>query len=144
MNGGYNGTPHSSACWACSPGIRPDDLTRFSQVRLPRWHTRRIVLVGDAAHCTDPLAGLGAHAALLGASTLAQSLPAAGEDMTAAFAAYEARIRPFVQLSQRVTGQVPGQGQSPGCQDKLVAVRPRCRAVRASTLLSEISALFGL
>ncbi|MFD3377567.1 MULTISPECIES: FAD-dependent monooxygenase [unclassified Streptomyces] len=128
-------------------GHSSDDLTRFSQFRLPRWHTRRIVLVGDAAHCIDPLSGLGAHATLLGASTLAQSLPAAGEDVTAAFAAYEARIRPFVQLSQRVTARRgqhgPGRlrGVDPG-QD-LGALVEGLETVREQRGLAEVALWAG-
>jgi 2-polyprenyl-6-methoxyphenol hydroxylase-like FAD-dependent oxidoreductase len=30
-------------------------ITPFAQVRAPRWHARSVVLIGDAAHCIDPL-----------------------------------------------------------------------------------------
>ncbi|MFI6865850.1 FAD-dependent oxidoreductase [Nocardia sp. NPDC050406] len=79
-------------------------LTRFAQTRQSRWHTRRVVLVGDAAHCIDPLSGMGAHGALLGTSTLARELQAT-PDVTQAFAHYEARVRPFTQISQRATAR---------------------------------------
>ncbi|WP_155979708.1 NAD(P)/FAD-dependent oxidoreductase [Nocardiopsis sp. CNS-639] len=80
-------------------------LTRFTQVRAPRWSSGRVVLLGDAAHCIDPLSGLGAHGALLGAVTLAKALQRHGEDTTAAFASYEAHVRPFVQASQHTTAR---------------------------------------
>jgi 2-polyprenyl-6-methoxyphenol hydroxylase-like FAD-dependent oxidoreductase len=79
-------------------------LTRFSQVRLPTWHTRRVVLLGDSAYCIDPLSGMGAHASLLGAVTLAESLDLT-DDITTAFATYEAHVRPFCELAQNVTAR---------------------------------------
>lgn len=87
--------------------LQADDvlLTRFGQVRTARWSTRRVVLIGDAAHCIDPLSGLGAHGALLGATTLATALQRHGADTARAFAEYEQRIRPFVEASQRVTSR---------------------------------------
>ncbi|EZP43555.1 MULTISPECIES: FAD-dependent oxidoreductase [Micrococcus] len=80
-------------------------LTRFTQVRTTHWSTRRVVLVGDAAHCIDPLSGLGAHGALLGAVTLAQKLREHGPDDPAAFAEYEQTVRPFVESRQEVTAR---------------------------------------
>jgi 2-polyprenyl-6-methoxyphenol hydroxylase-like FAD-dependent oxidoreductase len=81
-------------------------LTRFSQVRLPRWHTRRVVLLGDSAHCLDPLSGQGAHAAPLGAVSLVEALGEHGGDHTSAFEQYESRTRPFVELTQQLTARV--------------------------------------
>ncbi|MEU2940910.1 FAD-dependent monooxygenase [Nocardiopsis alba] len=80
-------------------------LTRFTQVRTRRWSSRRVVLIGDAAHCIDPLSGLGAHGALLGAVTLAKALQRHGDDTTAAFASYERYVRPFVQARQNTTAR---------------------------------------
>ncbi|GAB3283077.1 FAD-dependent monooxygenase [Kineosporia babensis] len=82
-------------------------LTRFSQVRLPRWHTRRVVLVGDSAHCIDPLSGMGGHGALLAAATLAHELhKRSGAEMTEAFEAYQRQMQPFVRIVQRSTSHV--------------------------------------
>ncbi|SCF58946.1 NAD(P)/FAD-dependent oxidoreductase [Streptomyces sp. Cmuel-A718b] len=79
-------------------------LTRFSQVRLPRWYTRRVVLLGDAAHCIDPVSGMGAHASLPGAKALAESLRDT-DDITVAFARYEAEVRPFATTAQSITAR---------------------------------------
>jgi 2-polyprenyl-6-methoxyphenol hydroxylase-like FAD-dependent oxidoreductase len=79
-------------------------ISRFTQVRMPTWSTGRTVLIGDAAHCVDPLSGLGAHASLLDASVLAHSLDTQ-PDHHAAFAAYEARVRPFIATGQAATSR---------------------------------------
>lgn len=70
------------------------------QVRMGSWRDGRIALVGDAAHCPDPMSGQGATLALAGAYVLAGELKAAGGDHTAAFAAYERRMRDFVTGNQ--------------------------------------------
>lgn len=79
-------------------------LTRFSQVRLPRWYTRRVVLLGDSAHCIDPVSGMGAHASLPGAKALAEALRST-DDLTVAFARFEAEMRPFAQTAQSITAR---------------------------------------
>ncbi|MEU0236122.1 FAD-dependent oxidoreductase [Nocardiopsis sp. NPDC006198] len=93
-------------------------LTRFSQVRLPRWYTRRVVLLGDSAHCIDPVSGMGAHASLPGAKALAEALRST-DDLTVAFARFEAEMRPFAQTAQSITARaveystgVPGGGRA--------------------------------
>jgi 2-polyprenyl-6-methoxyphenol hydroxylase-like FAD-dependent oxidoreductase len=69
----------------------------LSQVELPRYSAGRVVLLGDAAHCPSPAAGQGTSMALVGAYVLAAELAAAGGDHRAAFAAYEARLRPYAE-----------------------------------------------
>lgn len=69
-------------------------------VHAPTWHQGRVVLIGDAAHCATPMAGLGTSLALLGAWTLTEELPRHGDDLTAAFAAYEQRQRPHATAAQ--------------------------------------------
>jgi 2-polyprenyl-6-methoxyphenol hydroxylase-like FAD-dependent oxidoreductase len=93
-------------------------LTRFSQVRLPRWYTRRVVLLGDSAHCIDPVSGMGAHASLPGAKALAEALRST-DDLTVAFARFEAEMRPFAQTAQSITARAveystgaPGGGRA--------------------------------
>jgi 2-polyprenyl-6-methoxyphenol hydroxylase-like FAD-dependent oxidoreductase len=69
----------------------------LSQVELPRYSAGRVVLLGDAAHCPSPSAGQGTSMALVGAYLLAGELAAAGGDHRAAFARYEARLRPYAE-----------------------------------------------
>ncbi|MFF4381698.1 FAD-dependent monooxygenase [Kitasatospora sp. NPDC001547] len=70
-----------------------------SQIQLPGWSRGRVVLAGDAAHATSFLSGQGSSVALVGAYVLAGEL-AAHADHTAAFAAYERRMRPFAERNQ--------------------------------------------
>ncbi|WOB49026.1 FAD-dependent monooxygenase [Xanthomonas hydrangeae] len=71
------------------------------QVRMPRWHTGRVVLTGDAAWCATPLAGIGATLAVTGGYVLASEI-ARTDDLQSAFAAYEAAMRPMVEQGQGV------------------------------------------
>ncbi|HET6238781.1 MAG TPA: flavin-dependent oxidoreductase [Acetobacteraceae bacterium] len=61
---------------------------------LPRWSFGRATLLGDAAHPMYPVGSNGASQAVLDARALARHL-AAGSDVPAALAAYEAERRPM-------------------------------------------------
>jgi 2-polyprenyl-6-methoxyphenol hydroxylase-like FAD-dependent oxidoreductase len=51
----------------------------YADVRMERWHDRRIVVIGDAAHATSPQLGQGANLGLIDAAVLARSLGAERE-----------------------------------------------------------------
>lgn len=70
----------------------------LSQIRLDRWSSGRVVLLGDAAWCAGP-GGNGTGHAMLGAYTLAGELALA--DHSTAFARYEEAMRPPVTKSQK-------------------------------------------
>jgi 2-polyprenyl-6-methoxyphenol hydroxylase-like FAD-dependent oxidoreductase len=72
-----------------------------SQIRMPQWSKGRVALVGDAAHCPSLMAGAGSAFAMLGAYILAGELHKADGDHTRAFAAYEERLRAFIDKQQR-------------------------------------------
>ncbi|POX41403.1 hypothetical protein C3486_09210 [Streptomyces sp. Ru73] len=72
----------------------------MAQVRLDRWSTGRVALVGDAGYCASPLSGQGTSLALVGAYVLADELGRTGDDHQGAFGRYEARMRPFVARNQ--------------------------------------------
>jgi 2-polyprenyl-6-methoxyphenol hydroxylase-like FAD-dependent oxidoreductase len=72
------------------------------QIRMPRWTSGRIALVGDAAYGPSPASGQGTSLALVGAYVLAGELARAEGEHTAAFTAYEHRMRDFVQRNQRI------------------------------------------
>ncbi|MFI6536922.1 FAD-dependent monooxygenase [Nonomuraea sp. NPDC050547] len=73
------------------------------QIRMPRWSSGRVALVGDAAYAPSFLTGQGTSLALVGAYMLAGSL--VGRDHAAGFAAYEHGTREFVTMNQGLVGQ---------------------------------------
>jgi 2-polyprenyl-6-methoxyphenol hydroxylase-like FAD-dependent oxidoreductase len=85
----------------------------MAQIRMPSWHTGRVALLGDAGHCPSPLSGQGTSLALVGAYVLAEALATTGDDHQAGFAAYERRMRPFVELNQALATEKPGGPASP-------------------------------
>ncbi|WP_405804127.1 FAD-dependent monooxygenase [Streptomyces sp. NBC_01187] len=82
-----------------------DDLffDGVSQIRMPRWSSGRVALVGDAAYAPSFLTGQGSSLALVGAYMLAGSL--ADRDHAAGFAAYEHNTREFVTVNQEQVGE---------------------------------------
>lgn len=72
----------------------------LAQIHMSTWHRGRVVLIGDAAHCATPMAGRGTSSALLGAWTLTEELGRHGDDIEAAFSAYEQRQRPHATAAQ--------------------------------------------
>ncbi|MBT2232336.1 FAD-dependent monooxygenase [Nonomuraea sp. NEAU-A123] len=70
-----------------------------NQVKMPRWHQGRVVLVGDAAWCVTLYAGMGASSGMAGGELLGTMLQRHG-DLPAALHAWEARMRPFIQTEQ--------------------------------------------
>ncbi len=72
-----------------------------SQIRLERWSSGRVVLLGDAAACVSLLAGEGTGLALVEAYVLAGELARAQGNLSEAFIAYENRLRDFLEEKQR-------------------------------------------
>ena len=72
----------------------------IAQIRMPSWSQGRVALVGDAGYCPSPRSGQGTSLALVGSYVLAAALAQNGGDHAAAFARYEERMRPFVDLNQ--------------------------------------------
>jgi 2-polyprenyl-6-methoxyphenol hydroxylase-like FAD-dependent oxidoreductase len=87
----------------------------YAQVRIDNWSEGRVTLVGDAGYCPSPLTGFGTSLAMIGAYVLAGEIARAcgkpqqqGEtndpwdNIPAALAAYETRLRPLVDYVQDV------------------------------------------
>ncbi|MFC7310238.1 FAD-dependent monooxygenase [Streptomyces monticola] len=72
-----------------------------AQVEMGSWAEGRVVLLGDAGYCAAPTSGRGTSQALIGAYVLARELALAPGDHSAAFAAYERRMRGYVREHQR-------------------------------------------
>ncbi len=73
-----------------------------SQIRMDRWSSGRVVLLGDAAHCASPMSGMGTSMAVIGAYILAGELKEANDNHTMAFNRYEQAMRPLVTASQKL------------------------------------------
>jgi len=82
------------------PRARTLYLDGVSQIRMPSWSSGRAALVGDAAACVSLLAGQGSALAMVEAYVLAAELDRCGGDHTAAFAAYEGRLRKLISDKQ--------------------------------------------
>ncbi|MDH6254159.1 2-polyprenyl-6-methoxyphenol hydroxylase-like FAD-dependent oxidoreductase [Chryseobacterium sp. H1D6B] len=78
----------------------------ISQVKAPRWFDGRAGMIGDAAYCPTPLTGMGTTLAMVGAYLLAGEL-SRHDKHEDAFAAYEKRMRPFVEKVQKLPPGVP-------------------------------------
>jgi 2-polyprenyl-6-methoxyphenol hydroxylase-like FAD-dependent oxidoreductase len=98
-------------------------LTRFAQVRAPRWHARNVVLIGDAAHCIDPLSGAGAHGGLVGAAIFTEELRRTPRDIAGAATRYRRRLRPFVRCAQLLTAGLLERSTARGIRQRLAADR---------------------
>lgn len=73
---------------------------KFCQIRMPSWTKGRVALVGDAAYCASPAAGIGASLAMNGAVAVADALAAHDSNFEAAFQAYNQNLRPFIEETQ--------------------------------------------
>ncbi|MBA8888677.1 2-polyprenyl-6-methoxyphenol hydroxylase-like FAD-dependent oxidoreductase [Dokdonella fugitiva] len=81
-------------------GVAEVYFDRVSQIRMPAWTKGRVALLGDAAACVSLLAGEGTGLAMTEAYVLAGELGRCGGDTAAAFARYEALLRPFLAAKQ--------------------------------------------
>jgi len=77
-------------------------FTTYLHVHMPRWHTRRMLLLGDAAHAMSPHLGQGINLALLDGLAIAGAI-AATSTPRAAFLHYERLRRPHIRFYARVT-----------------------------------------
>ncbi|KAK3306141.1 uncharacterized protein B0T15DRAFT_534479 [Chaetomium strumarium] len=84
----------------------------YAQVMIDSWSEGRVVLVGDAGYCPSPITGFGTSLAMIGAYVLAGEIARAcggaqGEtdpwdNIPAALAAYETKLRPLVDHVQDI------------------------------------------
>lgn len=96
--------------WECGRMLEELDrsgdlyLDSVSQIHLPRWSESRIGLTGDAAWAPSFLAGEGCGLGIIGAYVLAGELARSAGD-PAAFGAYEARLRGFIEGKQKMASK---------------------------------------
>jgi 2-polyprenyl-6-methoxyphenol hydroxylase-like FAD-dependent oxidoreductase len=77
-------------------------LDQVAQVKMDRWSSGRVALLGDAAFSASPMSGAGTGLALVGAYLLAGELAAADWDPGVGFAGYEKRMRSYVEANQEI------------------------------------------
>ncbi|TCC07539.1 FAD-dependent oxidoreductase [Kribbella soli] len=90
----------------------------ISRVRVDRWSTDRIVLLGDAGYGAT-FGALGTGTAVVGAYVLAGELAQAGDDLRTAFDRYEERLRKAVSKTQ--DGSRSGQFMAPATRFGIAA-----------------------
>jgi 2-polyprenyl-6-methoxyphenol hydroxylase-like FAD-dependent oxidoreductase len=77
-------------------------LDQVAQVVMEKWSSGRVGVFGDAAFSSSPMSGQGTGLALVGAYLLAGELATAGWDPEVGFAAFEERMRAFVEANQEI------------------------------------------
>ncbi|CZS97235.1 related to salicylate 1-monooxygenase [Rhynchosporium agropyri] len=81
-------------------GMRQSDdfyCSLFAQIRSPKLHQGRVVLLGDAGYATP---GFGTSLAIIGGYVLAGELLSKGGDVQKALEGYSGLMKPFVKASQ--------------------------------------------
>ena len=94
---------------------------KLSQNRLPAWSAGRVALVGDAAYCPSPAAGMGGSVAILGATALYDAFVTADGGMAAAFAEYERSFRPTAERIQSETEEFGLPMIAPDTEEEIAA-----------------------
>jgi 2-polyprenyl-6-methoxyphenol hydroxylase-like FAD-dependent oxidoreductase len=115
--------------WICPAALEqcPRDIyyDQVAQIRMPRWHTGRVVLVGDSAAAVSLLAGQGASLGMAAAGVLAEEL-GRHSTISRALESFEARVRPAV-LEHQKAGAAAAQWFVPGTRRAAFARRTAIR-----------------
>lgn len=77
------------------------------QVRLNRWSSGRVTVVGDAGYAPSPFTGMGTSIAFIGAYILAGEVSRQPNDIPAALESYERILRPYVEGIQKLPPGIP-------------------------------------
>jgi 2-polyprenyl-6-methoxyphenol hydroxylase-like FAD-dependent oxidoreductase len=93
---------------AAYTGKEPVYFDSATQIVMAQWHKGRVALIGDACPCLTLLAGQGSHMAMAGGYVLAQELARHNNDYAAAFAAYQAFLKPPVDKRQKDAASFAG------------------------------------
>ena len=81
-------------------GCKDFYFDKLCQIKMPSWTKGRVALVGDAAYCASPAAGMGGSLAIVGATALADAFQRYPDDFEAAFQEYDDSLRPFIEKIQ--------------------------------------------
>jgi 2-polyprenyl-6-methoxyphenol hydroxylase-like FAD-dependent oxidoreductase len=110
----------------------------MAQVRMQRWSSGRIALLGDAAFGPSPMSGQGTSLALIGGYLLAHQLDSV-PDVKAAFDRWENGFRASVEQNQRLAGDGFGM-LLPGSR---LGIAVRNQTMRALPALARLGLGFG-
>ncbi|CAD6584362.1 MAG: hypothetical protein ASARMPREDX12_001639 [Alectoria sarmentosa] len=77
------------------------------QVRLNRWSSSRVTVVGDAGYAPSPFTGMGTSIAFIGAYVLAGEISRQPNNIPAALESYERVLRPYVESIQKLPPGIP-------------------------------------
>ncbi|TVY84532.1 Uncharacterized protein LSUE1_G000616 [Lachnellula suecica] len=83
-------------------------MQQIAQVKIPNWHKGRVGLIGDAGYCPSPISGMGTTLAVVGAYILAGEIAACNGNYEAGLAAYEKKMKPYVDKAQSLPPGAPG------------------------------------
>lgn len=108
------------------------------QVKMDRWSTGRVVLVGDAAWCMNTYSAMGSSSSLRGGAALGAALREHPDDLAAALDAWEAGLRPFITKHQRAARLkqqmfVPSSRRAEALRSVLVGLARRVRGRQSAT-----------
>jgi 2-polyprenyl-6-methoxyphenol hydroxylase-like FAD-dependent oxidoreductase len=81
-------------------GCKDFYFDKLCQIKMPSWTKGRVALVGDAAYCASPAAGMGGSLAIIGAAALGDAFEKHPHDFEAAFWEYNHSLRPFIDKVQ--------------------------------------------
>ena len=82
-------------------------MQHVAQVRLDRWSSGRVTVVGDAGYAPSPFTGMGTSLAFIGAYILAGEISRQPNDIPAALESYERILRPYVESIQKLPPGIP-------------------------------------
>ncbi|CAM6093723.1 unnamed protein product [Calypogeia fissa] len=82
-------------------------MQHIAQVRLNRWSSGRVTVVGDAGYAPSPFTGMGTSLAFIGAYVLAGEISRQPNNIPAALESYERVLRPYVESIQKLPPGIP-------------------------------------
>lgn len=82
-------------------------MQHVAQVRMNRWSSGRVTVVGDAGYAPSPFTGMGTSLAFIGAYVLAGEISQQPDNIPAALDSYERVLRPYVESVQKLPPGIP-------------------------------------
>ena len=82
-------------------------MQHVAQVRLNRWSSGHVTVVGDAGYAPSPFTGMGTSIAFIGAYVLAGERSRQPNNIPAALESYERVLRPYVERIQKLPPGIP-------------------------------------